>query len=371
MPLNIGFMDGAEHYTTQGRKWKGPTNASSPASGVPGAHGLVHDDSVWGQKTTGTTVAATTRSTIRFRIRFRVNTQAVFLNALSGASQHVQLQRNSDGTISVLRPGPASETTTDTYAIDTWFDMEFRLSIGDSGSYLLKVNGSIPAKSGGGVMALSDIDTQLGGDTTMTTWGLGSEVLDTYTDDVVIDLNKNNLGVGQVETAWPSGAGDFAELAPSSIAPNWTLVDEAIGDDLTSYVESAADNQRDCYSFPAVAISGSKFALQACGTVNHGSSGNPTFHFRFFLRIDGENYDGETQHNASLGWSCYFECWSTNPATGDDWTEAEINSAQIGIWCEENDIKLTQLVREVAALTPTPDFAGFRNYCGSIDTDIN
>lgn len=372
MPLSVAFMDGAEHYTRQDRKWKfAGTNSTAPASGVAGAHGLVHDDSSWGFKRHSFT--ATPKSSIRFRIRFRVDTEHTFLHAQSNSSNtHVQLRRNSDGTITVLRPPTlsAGETTVDTYAIDTWYEMEFRLSIGNGGSYLLKINGLIPEKDGGGFMALS-ADTQLGSDDFMISWCLGSATLDTYTDDVVIDLAKGNLGTGQVETAWPNGAGDLAGLSPSTIAPNWTLVDEAIEDDLTSYVESTGENQRDCYAFPAVGISGSKFVVQACGMVTHGASGNPTFHFRFFLRIDGENYDGAVQHNATTTFECFQECWSTNPATGDDWTETEINDTQVGILCEEEDILMTQLVREVAALTPTPDFAGFRNYCGSIDTDIN
>lgn len=369
MPLAVVFMDGAEHYTRQDRKWRfAATNSTAPASGVAGAHGLVHDDSIWGFKRH--TFTSTPKSSIRFRIRFRANAQHEFLHAQSsGSNTHVQLRRNSDGTVSVIRP-TGSETTIDTYAIDTWFEMEFRLSIGNGGNYLLKVNGSIPAKSGGGFMSLS-ADTQSGSDDFMVSWCLGSETLDTYTDDVVIDLAKSNLGTGQVETAWPSGAGDLAELTPSTLAPNWTLVEEAIGDDLTSYVESTANNQRDCYTFPPVAISGSKFVVQVCATVTHDASGHPSYPFRFFLRIDGENYDGEVQHNATTVFECFQECWSTNPATGDEWTEAEINSAQLGILCEEDGIQVTQLVREVAALTPTPDFAGFRNYCGSIDTDIN
>lgn len=373
MPLNIAFMDGAEHYTRQDRKWKFTgTNSTAPASGVAGAYGLVCDDSIWGFKRHS--FVASEKGSSRSRVMFRNNAASNndFLLVQSDSSHtHLRVRRNNDGTFSVV--GPAfTHTTEDVYALDAWHEPEFRCRIHNgAGSYLLKVAGSIPSRVGGGLMAASGLDTQDGLDAFLISFCWGNENLNTYTDDTVIELTGANLGSGQVETAWPGGAGDLAELEPSSVAANWTLVDEAIGDDLTSYVESTGENQRDCYVFPPVGISGSKFALQACGTATHGGSGNPTFHFRFFLRIDGENYDGQAQHNAALGFECYQECWSTNPATGDDWTEAEINNTQVGILCEEEDIKLTQLVREVAALTPTPDFAGFRNYCGSIDTDIN
>ena len=384
MSLNVIFLDGAEHYARTDKKWKGATHNSAPASGVSGAHGLVSDDAVWGVKRhfINDIYRPTDKGSIRARIIFRANsaTNNSFIAALGDSSHtHVVVIRNNDGTVSVQDSLAAHfvHTTVDSYGLDTWYEFEFRCGIsGTNGNYLLKVDGVIPSRSGGGKMYASGLNTK-NVLSVITAFDLGNAALQTYTDDAVIDTAKNNLGTGQVETLYPNGPGDLAQLTRggTDTFANFSQCSEAVYDS-TTYVFCTAPNQRDCYSFQSLSITGQNYVVQLCGTLEVGSTPGhgPDFGFKFFIRIDGENYDGDITYQAGATNECYQEVWSRNPATGTPWTIEAINAAQFGVlMIDGDDVLLTQLVVEVAALTPTPDFveAGFRNYCRSIENEVN
>jgi hypothetical protein len=244
-----------------------------------------------------------------------------------------------------------THTTTDTYAINTRFEIEMRITVGNSGSYTLKVDGVIPNKSGGGTMDQTGVDLQDGGATTCDNVRIGSETLDTYTDDEVVDNAGNLLGLGQVEALYPDGAGDLAEMdrAGADSGANWSQCDEAQHNSNTDYVRNTVADKRDCYNFQNRSLSGTPRAVQVTGIVTRNASG--TFTFKFFCRIAGVNYDGATIHTATSAYTGYREVWNTNPATSLAWTDSDIDGAQFGIHAIDSDIRLTQLVVEVFVTT--------------------
>lgn len=347
-PLNLGFIDGAEHVVRADDKWKGSTHATAPASGISGMNGLCYDDSVWGAKVVA--VPATGEFTASFKFRFRVAGGEAFCGFANGGTTHLQIEMNADGTIDVIAPGGfGTHTTTDNYAIDTTYRVEFYgLIHGSAGAYRLKIDGVVPNKLGGGTMDQTGLDTQNGATTTVDNWRLGAGgTIESYTDDHAFDITGNDIDAGQVETLYPNGAGDLADLTRggSDSGANWSQCDKATGNGNTDYVQSTGSNQRDTYAFQNRSAAGTPRAVQVT-TYIATPTGSSTF--RNQLRIGGTNYDGSILHSStSSAFDCYTETWNTNPATSAPWTDADINGLQAGILAVDTNVRMTQVVVEV------------------------
>lgn len=310
-PLALTFIDGAEHWARTDEKWKSnsfATHSTAPASGVTGADGKVVDDSVWDQH--GTTFPATRDFTMKFWMLFQVDDEEDFFNLrdTAGGSVHLQIGRNPDGTLQVLQgSGAFNHDTVGTYAANTPYEFEFTCHIDNAaGSYTLKTDDgaggplTVPAKQGGGTMTGTGLDTQNGATNTCShvAVGAGSRI-ETYVDNHAIDIEGNAIDLGQVETLYPNGAGDLADLTRGGTdsGANWSQCDEATHNGNTDYVVTT--------------VNGSTFKNQ--------------------LRIGGVNYDGATTHTATTTYKCYTEIWNTNPATSAAWTDSDIDSLQAGI----------------------------------------
>ena len=347
--LSLVFIDGSEHWATAVDKFKSSAfgSHSAPASGVAGAHGKVADDATWDFH--GVTITGVSTITVFGRFRIRTIGAEDFLSLMNSGTTHLQVALTGTGAVQVQPGGGGfTHTTSSTYAIDTWYDIELTASIHDTtGSYTLKIDNVIPDRSGGGTMTGTGLDTQNGATTTATRviWG-GGNTIDTYVDNHAIDGSGNAIGPGQVQSLYPDGAGDLAEMTRGGAdsGANWSQCDEATQNSDTDYVGNSASAKRDCYTFQNRSISGTPRAVQVTTTVKF-TSGTPTF--KNFLRIGGVNHDGATTHTATLGYKCYVEVWNTNPATGLAWTDSDINSLQAGISAIDANLRMTQCVVEV------------------------
>lgn len=380
MALKVVFIDGAEHYERQDKKWKAITNGGDTASGVSGAHGRVNDDADWLKRKH--TFAAATRGSFKQRFMFRNNASLDndFIGAQGGLTNtHLQVCRNNDGTISVVGPSDSGwvHTTSATYALNTWFDIEFRCFISNgTGGYILKIDGEVPARAGGGLMYQSGgLDTQLGTDAFVAAFYAGNSNLNTYGDDAVIATGNTNLGTGEVETLYPTGPGAITELlrGGTDTLGNYSQCNEALYDSGGTYVYAGSEDIRDCYQFDSPSITGDNYVVQVCAVASHDGSGDPTFHFRLFLYVDGDVYNGDVIHDGALGYTSFFEVWNINPATRQPWAPEDF-PIQAGVHCIDDGVRITQLVLEVAALTPTADpvdAGASRDYCGSVSEDVN
>lgn len=343
--LDLVFIDGSEHWATAVDKFKTSTfgTHSAPASGVTGAHGKVTDDATWDSH--GLTITGTGTISVRARFRIRVLGDEELILLRNSSTVHVGLELLSSGAIQVSSSGSFTHETSGTFAIDTWYEIELIATIDASaGSYKLLVDGVVPAKSGGGTMEATGIDTQNGGTSTVTTPLIGGgTTIDTYVDDHAIDAGGNEIGLGQVETLYPNGAGDLTELTPDT-GNNWERVDEATQDGDTSYVENTVADKRDSYTFQNRSIPGTPRAVQVTMT-SKLNSGTPTA--QPFLRIGGVNYDPSTAQSVAAGYKCYSAIWNLNPATSEAWDDTVINALQAGPHHVDANVRTTQVVVEV------------------------
>lgn len=367
---NIDFIAGAELEVKGEWMWTStPLGFSdAPASGVTGAHGKVWDGATWGALSVE--FPATQRVTGRIRWRFRNNTDnTAFWWFFDSGTEQVRLVHRSNGSIQAVRQSVVLATSaTGLFSVDTWYELEFRLVV-SNGAGAVAVN-----RNGSQIICLpSAIDTQVSGSPSVDEWSVGSDVLDSYVDDAVLDRSGTYLGTGEVEALMPNGDGDITQLTPSTLAPNYSLVDEKPHDGDASYVESTG-NQTDVYTFEDISLSGTPLGVMLSVAARH-TVGSPTC--KLVCRIDGDSYESSTTFSSASTFRQHFNhAWPMNPATGAAWTESEINSAQWGVHCLATGMRITQVGLQVYMKAAESDQcigsgAGARNYCGAVDEDLN
>lgn len=337
--FDILFMAGAEHEANADQKWD-VSNALAPVSGVADAHGLVYDNATWGSQNKNYSAIQSVTARARKRLRVSSNGQAL-MSFFDGATQQLVCNFLDTGALEVKRSTTVLDTSdTSLVAVDTWYDMEWYTKIDNSaGEFTFKLDDTL-------IMSASAVDTQQSANAQTDQWRCGNATLDTYMDDCLVVSGQADIGPGQVETLYPDGAGDLAEMTRGGTdsSANWSQCDEAVANGNTDYVLNTVADKRDCYTFQNRSISGTPHGVQVTGTVIRNTSG--TFTFKFFCRIGGVNFDGATVHTAPSSYLCFREVWNNNPATGLAWTDSDINGAQFGIHAIDANIRMTQIVIE-------------------------
>lgn len=125
----------------------------------------------------------------------------------------------------------------------------------------------------------------------------------------------------------PSGNGDVQELGASS-GQNYQCVDEETANGDTDYV--AVDTnyayEKDTYNLNSANV-GNIAYLAIYATTRHNVAAG---YFRIILRTSSTNYYSPST-SAPGSYTEFYEVWGFNPATGEAWTQSDIDALQAGI----------------------------------------
>ncbi|TMA03914.1 MAG: hypothetical protein E6J94_10290, partial [Methanobacteriota archaeon] len=154
--------------------------------------------------------------------------------------------------------------------------------------------------------------------------GFGSQ---SYTYDAIgnrLQLDQNATTV----VLRPNGAGSTPQWTPVGCTPNWQCVDEATSDGETTRVESSTIGNVDMYAIQDIAPNGGTVVSVTISAVaradNTGCIHDPTCGGgEIKLRANG--YSGSSRSLPSQ-YRSLSDTWTTNPATGQAWTFAEVNA---------------------------------------------
>ena len=116
---------------------------------------------------------------------------------------------------------------------------------------------------------------------------------------------------------------------PSSLTANHEAVDELNPNNDTDYVYTSTAGATDVYEFEDLPATAS--AVRAVGIhtmARKDDAGSRSM--RSFLRIGATNYPGATV-NLPDSYAGIKDYWLQNPATGTDWTVADVNNLQAGV----------------------------------------
>lgn len=266
-----------------------------------------------------------------------------FLAVMEGAICHVGVVLNPDGTFSLWRSRPGSDTdllatSAEGLQSGAWAYVEFKWLIDAvTGNFQIRANGVEILNFTGNTQDSAALDS-VGVWSAVHVLGVACEssaqpitlrMCDLYLADLTSaapDDVDDFLGDGTVSTIIPNGPGDMAGWSPTP-APNWDAVnDRPAPDGDTTYVQGTAPGTADRYHFedvpPGSEIKGVHLNILARKLTEGASTLAPTVNATL----------GPAQGVTSLIYDRYLtQAWDLNPATGAKFTAAELNAAQFGM----------------------------------------
>ena len=253
-----------------------------------------------------------------------------------GGTVHVDLRVIASGFLRLYNgDGSTIATSANSVAINTWYYVELKVTIGDAGvgQYELRVNGTsvgwLPSAGG---------DTRNGGNPTADTIVLGrysssSTTYGEWFDDLYMADGQAGindfLGDSRVQVLLPNGAGDYTNFTASPAVANYLNTDETLVDDDTTYNYSSTVGHKDAYEMSNLAAGYTIHAVAANTIVKKSDAGARTC--RVLARSAADvDYNGNTESPSAASYLNFQKAWETNPA-GGAWDANDLNLYQFGV----------------------------------------
>jgi len=256
---------------------------------------------------------------------------------LDSATLHVDVRWTSANNIIFTRAGTQLGSGF-AASRDTWYYVELKVTISDTGSYELRVDGSTVTSSGAadtrnGANASADriqVGNSAGG-----ALGSGLRIDDLYVCDGTTGAGSNPcndfLGDCRVQSRLPDGNGNSSQFDGSdgNSTDNYLLVDDAdtAVDGDTTYVQSPDVGDKDTYTFQNLTpTSGAVFGVQALPYARKTDAGARSI--CSVARLSGTETDSANKA-LSTSYRYYPDIRETKPG-GGDWSISDVNSAEFG-----------------------------------------
>lgn len=257
----------------------------------------------------------------------------------SGANTQFGVMLQPNGTLTVHNYGSGALIGTSIEAMQSgvWSYLEFKWVIGDSGSLVIKRDGTT-------ILSISGVDLAwdklafpsppdnwtsftVGGWDTIVAGTSTMRVCDLYCIDLTGTFNNDFLGDVTVEYIKPDGVGADADWTPNSAVANWTVQDDVPPDSDTSYVSTTTVSDRDSYSFEDVV--GDPLAIQICTFMRAENTGAAAIEHS--TRIGGVDYEFNQFGIPDTAYAFQVQPLDTSPDSGVQWTKTEIDASEFGI----------------------------------------
>jgi hypothetical protein len=371
----VVFLDGASHYSTSelSLKWTavdssactftieaadGRTegaikrvSSSNADSGFLTKAPLYTQDGIWSAQTTGIFGCALKIDDLAGlqdgnpRLPAVNELENAFLVVYSASWATIAFTINTDGTFSVWRLrqlafGGSILLATSTGGLTSgsyhYVEVKWTMSAGDDGLAQVKIDGNTNLTFNGRTVPNASENFPFAAPaaswTSVTVLGMDSAVsplltarmCDVYLADNV-EPNGDYLGDISIAVIRHDGEGSVSGWTPSA-GDNWEDVDEVPPNSDTDYVETSAVDTRDNYTFEDVP--GSPAAIQVCTFTKKTTAGAASL--AVSTRQSSTNYDGPSQGLSGTSYQYLLQPYDTNPDTGEQWTQAEMNAGQWG-----------------------------------------
>jgi len=264
---------------------------------------------------------------------------------------HVGLAMRADHTLVFkLAPTPGYGAgavlgaTTNPVTTGVFYHFSIKLTIHDSaGALSFRLNRNEQLNSG---LGLTGLDTRNAGTAAWSRFCFASGkpngadpiqnpefvVCDQVVCDDVGPDNNDHPGDCSVFAQLPlTGNGGAADWTPSAGTDHGTLVDEAVANDDTDYLQGVSTGQRETLIYPAlpVVLGTPKFViLRPCLKLATAGAQNVLD----VVRQGGVNYDGATPQSPTSGSYAYYDfIRQRDPVTAVPWTIGGINGSELGL----------------------------------------
>jgi hypothetical protein len=259
---------------------------------------------------------------------------APIMAVLDGTSIQIDVRLTNDGVLTVTRNGTTLTASSAGIIAPTITNyIELKTTIGNAGSYELRVNG-VAVASGTGVDTQNTANATANvirlGSATSTALFTNADYDDLYICDGTGSTNNDFLGDTRVDCFFANGNGNTSQLvgSDSNSTDNYLLVDETSVNDDTDYVQSATVSEKDTYAFANMTHSPSAiYGIQINMQANKTDSGLRSI--QSVIRSGGSDTDGTARPMAS-SYNNYVQISETDPATAVAWTSSGFDAAEFG-----------------------------------------
>jgi hypothetical protein len=220
------------------------------------------------------------------------------------------------------------ETSSALISIDTWYYIELKVYIHDTGgTYDVNLNGSNELSGSG-------VDTKYSGSAGANQVRVGGYAFTRYPrfDDIYVCDNTGSiandfLGDVRVEALLPNGAGNSSDFTASA-GSNYQCVDET-PPNWEDYVYDDTVGNHDTYTFDNMStVEGDIYGVQSNMFAKKSSAGTRTV--KTVIRSDGADYTPGSEHTLGDSYVYYVDTFEDDPDTSAAWTIAGVNAAEFG-----------------------------------------
>ena len=221
--------------------------------------------------------------------------------------------------------GPSGYThlSAQEFDLETWHTIEWKLQIGFSGGYEVRVNGVVTHSATGvlvGKNATNINRVSIGGNHTDYVY-----LDDFYVLDGVGTVRNGFLGTVSIKGVVPDADGTLADWVGA-----YTDVDEDPVDDDTSYIATDVLNEQQSFGFPTISgindnILGVQFIVDAKTSAAMSSA-----KLKPVMRISGTVYLG-AEFDVGTSYDEDVVVVELSPVASAQWSLAEINAAEFGV----------------------------------------
>ena len=251
-----------------------------------------------------------------------------------GSSRQVGVGINGSGILFAERGGSTIDTGTVVLAADTWYYIEVKVLVANSGgSVEVRLNREVELSFSG--------DTSSSGNDRITAVRFSGIAFtnvrfdDIYICDTTGSTNNdyladgsNNAGATRIITLYPNGEGNSTNLDVVRAPENWIAVGESAPDDDGTYVEGSS-TARDTYTLNDLDVPVSDI-YGISNEIIYRKSGPGQKLVSTVIRTGGEDFVS-TNENSLMEYVSKTTIHDQNPDTASDWTESDINSLEIGV----------------------------------------
>lgn len=244
----------------------------------------------------------------------------------SGTIQ-MSLHLYSDG-LRVYRGSTLLETNTGLFSVNTWYYIEFKTTINNTGSYYVQVSETQELSN-------ASVDTQESANAYANNVKFWNTEGTPYYDDIYIldgtgSDNNDFLGEVKVEALYPSSDTVSADWLTSAGSDHYALVDEDPSNEDTDYVRSDNTDDLDLWNYDDINASGAtiygiqintQLRLESAATQDVYSSiksGTTASHGSIYVITD-------------TSYKTISRVSETDPDTSAMWTSDGVDAAQFGV----------------------------------------
>lgn len=336
----LRFMDSCGDHYAQGDLSEKYTNVSNmrvlTAGGRRGGNCL---QALTNAEWCALTLDPQPRWIVGFAMRFTqtagTNHAPVFDCAAAG-TRLLTLFVSPEGYVGISR-GPAQTIlglSAQALHTEIWYYVETSVLIGAAGEATVRVDGVE-------WLHLTGVDTEETPGVVPNQIRLGSNTLiglgNLRFDDVYICDGQGSgtfttfLGDCRVDVLRPNADGTYSAWTPSSGTQHSLLVDETPPNDDTDYVSALTGGSRDSYQLTPLPTMPNPevLAVQAC--ISARKEDVDEIRISPFLVSNGLTSLGSGLHELNASYKYALDRWTLDPGTSLGWTEAAINSLQVGV----------------------------------------